>query len=148
MVAFATMNTTSRPATPDQVRLLIGLSCLTVLPMLAVVMVYFTGHQAASDHAPAWRAFALALAVGVTQGLIWVRFVPRFGGTVPKDSSVRAALAFTPIVALVMVVVIGRLVQQAVPMTTGFIAGIDVVLATVLLFRSLRALSETATHPR
>lgn len=142
------MTTTSKPATPDQVRLLIGLSSLMVLPMLAVVMVYFTGHQTASDHAPAWRAFTLALAVGVTQGLIWVRFVPLFGGTVPKQSSARAALAFTPIVALALVVVIGRLVQQAVPMTTGFIAGIDAVLATVLLLRSLRAMSRTTGQPQ
>jgi hypothetical protein len=57
------MSTTRRPATPDQVRLLIGLSCLTVLPLLAVVMVYFTVRQTALDHAPAWWAFACALAV-------------------------------------------------------------------------------------
>lgn len=34
------MNTTSRPATPDQIRLLIGLSSLMVLPMVAVVGVF------------------------------------------------------------------------------------------------------------
>jgi hypothetical protein len=74
----------------------------------------------------------------VIQGLIWVRFIPLFGGTVPKYAPVRAAVAFTPIVALLLVVVIGRLVQQAVPVTTGFIAGVDAVLGTVLLTRSLR----------
>lgn len=143
------MNTTSRPATPDQVRLLIGLSSLMGLPMLAVVMVYFTGHQTAPDHAPAWWAFAVALAVGATTvGLVLVRFVPLFGGTLPELAPVRTALAFTPIVALFVVVVIGRLVQQAVPVTTGFIAGVDVVLATVLLIRSLRALSESTSGPR
>ena len=142
------MSTTSRPASPDQVRLLIGLSSLTFLPMLAFVMVYFTGHQTGSDHGPAWLAFAAALAVGGIQGLIWVRFVPLFGGTVPTQSAVRAALAFTPIVALAVVVVIGRLVQQAVPLTTGFIAGIDAVLAPVLLIRSLRAMSKTTRRPQ
>jgi len=141
------MSTTSRPATPDQVRLLIGLPSLMVLPMVAFVMVYFTG-QTASDHAPAWLAFAVALAVGGTQGLIWVRFVPPFGGTPPTQSSVRAAMAFSPVVALVLVVVIGRLVHQAVPLTTGFIAGIDAVLAPVLLIRSLRAISKTTGQPR
>jgi hypothetical protein len=142
------MSTPSRPATPDQVRLLIGLSSLMVLPLLAIVMVYFTGHQASSDHAPSWLAFAVGLAVGLTQGLILVRFVPVFGGTVPRQSSVRGALAFTPIVALALVVVIGRLVHQAVPLTTGFIGGVDAVLATVLLLRSLRSLSGTTTQPR
>jgi len=142
------MSTTTRPASPDQVRLLIGLSCLAGLPMLAVVMLYFTGHQTGSDHAPAWLAFAVALAVGGTQGLIWVRFVPPFGGTAPTQSSVRAAMAFSPILALVLVVVIGRLVHQAVPLTTGFIAGIDAVLAPVLLMRSLRAMSKTTRRPQ
>jgi len=142
------MNTTSQPATPDQVRLIIGLSCLTVLPMVAFVMVYFTGHQTVPDHAPAWMAFAVALAVGGTQGLLWVRFVPLFGGTAPTQSSARAVLAFTPIVALASVVVIGRMVHEAVPLTTGFIAGIDAVLAPVLLIRSLRAASRTTGQPR
>jgi hypothetical protein len=141
------MSTTSQPATPDQIRLLIGLSCLTVLPMVAFVMVYFTVHQT-SDHAPAWLAFAVAMAVGGAQGLIWVRFVAPFGGTAPTQSSVRAAMAFSPILALVLVVVIGRLLHQAIPLTTGFIAGIDAVLATVLLLRSLRAMSTTTGSPR
>jgi hypothetical protein len=142
------MSTTSRPASPDQVRLLIGLSCLTVLPMIAFVMVYFTGHQTVPDHAPAWWAFALALAVGAIMGLVLVRFVPLFGGTVPALAPVRAAVAFAPIVALFAAVVIGRLLQQSVPVTTGFIAGIDAVLAAVLLIRSLRAMSKTTGQPR
>jgi hypothetical protein len=131
------MTTTSRPATPDQVRLLIGLSSLVVLPMVAFVMVYFTGHQTVPDHAPAWWAFAFALAAGAALGLVLVRFVPLFGGTTPTLAPVRTALSLTPVFCLFVVVVIGRLVQQAVPVTTGFIAGLDAVLACVLLFRSL-----------
>jgi hypothetical protein len=57
-------------------------------------------------------------------------------------------MAFSPILALVLVVVIGRLLHQAIPLTTGFIAGIDAVLATVLLLRSLRAMSITTGSPR
>lgn len=83
-------------------------------------------------------AFAFALAVGATMGLAFVRFMPVFGGTVPRLAPVRAAVAFYPIVALGVVVVIARLLHQAVPVTTGFIAGVDVMLAAVLLFRWLR----------
>ena len=43
------MSKPSRPATPDQVRLLIGLSSLMVLPLLAVVMIYFTVHQTVAE---------------------------------------------------------------------------------------------------
>jgi hypothetical protein len=50
-------------------------------------------------------------------------------------------------VALVVVVVIGRLVHQAVPLTTGFLAGIDAVLATVLLTRSLRSMRQNPMPP-
>jgi hypothetical protein len=142
------MSTTSRPATPDQVRLLVGLSSLVVLPMVAFVMVYFTSHQTVPDHAPAWWGFALALAVGAVMGLVLVRFVPLLGGTVPALAPVRAAVAFAPIVALFVAIVIGRLLQQAVPVTTGFVAGVDVVLATVLLIRSLRAMNRTTGPPR
>ena len=35
------------------------------------------------------------------------------------------------------------LLHQAIPVTTGFIAGVDAVLAAVLLVRSLRARSRT-----
>src|SRR5229473_1378961 len=142
------MSTTSRPATPDQVRLLIGLSSFMVLPMVAVVMIYVTGQQAAPDHAPAWRAFAFALAVGATVGLVLVRFIPLFGGTLPELAPVRTALPLTPIMLLFLVIVVGRLMQQAVAVTTGFVAGVDAVLATILLIRSLRALSESTTRPR
>ncbi len=142
------MSTTSRPATPDQVRLLIGLSSFMVLPMVAVVMIYVTGQQAAPDHAPAWRAFAFALAVGATVGLVLVRFIPLFGGTLPELAPVRTALPLTPIILLFLVIVVGRLMQQAVAVTTGFVAGVDAVLATILLIRSLRALSESTTRPR
>jgi hypothetical protein len=142
------MNTTSRPATPDQISLLIGLSSLMVLPLVAVVMIYFTVNQATPDHAPAWRAFAFALVAGVAVGLALVRFVPLFGGTLPTLAPVRAVLPFTPIILLFLLVVVGRLVQQVVPVTTGFIAGVDIMLATVLLIRSLRALRESTTRPR
>ena len=80
------MGATSRPATPNQVRLLIGLSSLVVLPMLAVVMIYFTAHQTTPDHGPAWRAFVFALAVGAIMGGALVRFVPTFGGSVPAPA--------------------------------------------------------------
>jgi hypothetical protein len=132
------MSTTSRRATPEQVRLLIGLSSLMMLPLLAIVMVYFTVHQAAPDHAPTWRAFAFALAVGAIMGLALLLSVPFFGGTVHPIAPVRAAVAFVPLVALLVVLVVGRLVHQAVPVTIGFIAGVDIVLATLLLIRSLR----------
>ncbi len=142
------MNTTSRPATPDQIRLLIGLSSLMVLPMVAVVIGYYTAHQSASDPTPAWRAFAFALLAGAAVGLALVRFVPLFGGTLPTLAPVRAVLPFTPIILLFLLVVVGRLVQQAVPVTTGFIGGGEAVVATVLLIRSLRAMRESTTRPR
>ena len=90
------MNTTSRPATPDQVRLFIGLSSLMVLPMVAVVMIYGTVNQTTSDQAPAWRAFVLAVVVGAAVGLVLVSFVPLFGGTVPKLVPVTAGAAGGP----------------------------------------------------
>jgi hypothetical protein len=142
------MGTASRPATPDQIRLLVGLSCLPILPMIAVAMLYFTGLHAASDHAPAWRAFAIALAIGAAYGLVLVRVIPVFGGTLPNITSVRTALTLGPVAALFVVVVIGRLVQQAIPVTTGFIGGVDAVLAILLLMRSFRAFSQAATPPR
>jgi hypothetical protein len=147
-VAIPGMNTTSRPATPDQVRLLIGLSSLMGLPMVAVVMIYVTVNQATPDHGPAWRAFVLALAVGAIVGLVFARFFPLFGGTSPKLAAVRTALPFTPIVAFVVVEVVGRVLHQSVPVTTGFLAGVDAVLATILLISSLRALSESTTRSR
>jgi hypothetical protein len=117
--------------------------------MVAFVMVYFTSHQTVPDHAPAWRAFAFALAVGAaTVGLVLVRFVPLFGGTASTLAPVRTAVAFAPLIGLFVVVVIGRLLQQAVPVTTGFIAGVDGVLAAVLLIRSLRAMNRTTGQPR
>jgi hypothetical protein len=142
------MRTESRPATPAQVRLLFGLSSLTALPLVAVVMLYFTGHQSAPDQATAWRAFAVALAAGACWGLALVRFVPIFGGTLPSRASVRTVLTVISTVSLVVVVAIGRLVHQAIPATMGFGAGADAVIATVLLIRSLRSLSEIATPPR
>lgn len=66
----------------------------------------------------------------------------------PKLVPVPGVLPFTPVLLLFLLVVIGRLVQQVVPVTTGFIGGGEAVVATVLLIRSLRALSETRTHPR
>lgn len=133
------MSTSSRPATPEQVRLLIGLSCLPVLPLLGIVIAYFIRHQPAADRPAALWSFAFALAVGASMGLTLVRFVPLFGGTMPAVTALRAAVAFFPIVALVVAVVIARLLHQSVPVTTGFIAGVDAVLAAVLLFRSLRS---------
>jgi len=133
------MGTTSRPATPHQIRLLIGLSSLIFLPMLAVVMISYTAHQTTPDHGPAWRAFVFALAVGAIMGGTLVRFVPTFGGTVHARAPIRAAAAFVPFVALAAVLLVGRLVDQAVPVTTGFLAGVDAVLAAVLLIRSLRS---------
>ena len=96
----------------------------------------------------AWRAFALALVVGAAVGLALVRFVPLFGGTLPTLAPVRAVLPFTPIILLFLLIVVGRLVQQAVPVTIGFIGGGEAVVATVLLVRSLRAMRESTTRPR
>ena len=107
--------------------------------MLAVVMISYTAHQTTADHGPAWRAFVFALAVGGIMGGTLVRFVPTFGGTVPALAPVRAAAAFVPLVALAVVLLVGRLVHQPVPVTTGFVAGVDAVLAAVLLIRSLRS---------
>jgi len=78
-----------------------------VLPMVAVVMIYVTVHQTTTDHAPAWRAFLLALAVGAAVGLILVRLVPVVGGKLPKFAPLRAALTVIPIIALFAVIVIG-----------------------------------------
>ncbi|HKV29441.1 MAG TPA: hypothetical protein VJT14_00325 [Candidatus Dormibacteraeota bacterium] len=142
------MRTESQPATREQVGLLVGLSSLTALPLLTIVMVYVTGHQTAPDHAPAWRAFAIALAAGAFWGLVFVRFVPLFGGALPGSPSVRTVLAILAAVSLIVVEVIGRVAHQALPVTMGFIAGTDSVLAIVLLIRSLRRLSEIATTPR
>jgi len=133
------MSTTSRPATPNQSHLLIGLSSLIFLPMLAVVMISYTAHQTTPDHGPAWRAFVFAVAVGVIMGGVLVRAVPTFGGTVPALAPVRGAAALVPFVALAVVFLVGRLVHQPVPVTTGFLAGVDAVLAAVLLLRSLRS---------
>jgi hypothetical protein len=110
-----------------------------VLPLLAAVMIYFTVHQTTPDHGPAWRAFVFALVVGAIMGGALVSFVPIFGGTVPALAPVRAAAALVPFVALVVVLLVGRLVHQAVPLTTGFLACVDGVLAAVLLLRSLRS---------
>jgi hypothetical protein len=109
-----------------------------VLPLLAVVMIYFTVQQTTPDHRPAWRAFVLTLVVGAIMGGDLVSFAPIFGGTVPALAPVRAAAAFVPIVALVVVLLVGGLLHQAVPVTSGFLAGVDAVLASVLLTRSLR----------
>jgi hypothetical protein len=117
------------------VRLLIGLSSLTVLPMVAFAMVYVTAHQSAPDHAPTWRAFAAALAAGACWGIVLVRFVPVFGGSL---------LLILFLVSLIVVEAIGRVAHQTVPITMGFIAGTDAILAIVLLMRSLRSLSEIA----
>ncbi len=133
------MSTAARPATPEQVRLLIGLSSLMVLPLLAVIMIYVTLHQATADHGPAWRAFVFALVIGAIMGGALVSFVPIFGGTVPALAPLRAALAFLPFVAFAVVLLVGWLVHQAVPVTTGFLAGADAVLAALLLLRSLRS---------
>lgn len=138
------MSTTPPPATPDQARLIIGLSCLTSLPMLGIAMMYMTRYQVASDRAPTWLAFGFALTVGVIMGLVLVRFVPVLGGTVSPLAPVRAAVAFVP-VALVVAVVVGQLAHQAVAVTIGFVAGVDALLAAVLLIRSLGTLRKTTT---
>jgi hypothetical protein len=54
---------------------------------------------------------------------------------------------FAP-VALLVVIWIGRLSHQGVPVTMGFVAGTDAVLAIVLVTRSLRGLSQIAPPPR
>jgi hypothetical protein len=138
----------SRPASPEQVRLIFGLSSLAMLPLVAIVMVYLIGHQAAADQAPAWRAFAVALVAGACLGAVLVRFVPLFGGSLPGRQSVRTALGIVPVFALIVVIAVGRLAHQGVPVTMGFVAGTDAFLAIVLLTRSLRSLSQMATPPR
>src|SRR3989442_9604864 len=104
-----------------------------VLPLLAVVMISYTANQTTADHGPAWRAFVFALAFGGIMGGTLVRFVPTFGGTVPALAPVRAAAAFVPLVALAVVLLVGRLVHQPVAVTTGLVAGVDGVLAAVYL---------------
>lgn len=138
----------SRPATPEQVRLLIGLSSLLSLPMLAFVMLYVTSQTTASGHLPAWRAFAVGLGLGACVGAVWVRFIPLVGGSAPSRPAVSRALVFAAPVALIAIIWIGRLVHQAIPLTTGLIAGTDAVLAIVLLLRSLRGLSQIAPPPQ
>jgi hypothetical protein len=49
--------------------------------------------------------------------------------------------------SLIPVLVFSLLIHEAVPILMGFGGGVDVVLATVLLFRSLRS-PTTATAPR
>lgn len=142
------MSTTSQPATPDQVRLIIGLSCLPPLLMLVAGMAYFTSLEATTDRASAWLAFALALASGAAWGLVLIRFVPLFGGTLPSMSVARTALPYAWIGVVVVAVVIGLLVHHAVPVGIGFLAGVDAVLAIVLLFRSRGGMSQAATDPR
>ncbi len=142
------MPTESRPATPEQLRLLFGLSSLAVLPMVAFVMVYLISHQPAPEHAPAWRVFAIALGAGACLGTVLVRFVPVFGGSLPSRPSVRTAMAIVVSVSLFVAITIGRLAHQGVPVAMGFVAGTDAVLAIVLLMRSLRGLSQIAAPPR
>ncbi len=142
------MPTESRPATPEQLRLIFGLSSLAVLPMVAIVMVYLTGHLTASEHASAWRAFAIALGAGACLGTVLVRFVPVFGGSLPSRPSIRTAIGIVVSVSLFVAITIGRLAHQGVPVAMGFVAGTDAVLAIVLLTRSLRGLSEMATPER
>lgn len=138
----------SRPATPEQVRLMIGLSSLLGLPMVAFVMLYVTSQQAGSEHAPAWRAFAIGLGIGACLSAALLRFFPLFGGSAPSRPEVRTALVYVGPVALIVVILIGRLLHQAVPLTIGSIGGADAALAIVLLTRSLRSLSQMATPPR
>ena len=131
-----------RPATPEQVRLIIGLSCLMALTMVAVVMVYVVGQQAASAQVATWGAFAVAMAAGAGYGMVLVRFVPLFGGSLPRRPFARTLLAISSVVVLFVVQIVGRLAHQALAGTMGFIAGVDIVLAVVLLIISLRHLSE------
>jgi FtsH-binding integral membrane protein len=116
--------------------------------MVAFVMVYVTAHQSASDHAATWRAFTAALAAGACWGMVLVRFVPVFGGSPPSRRSLRTVLLVLFLVSLIVVEAIGRVAHQTVPLTMGFIAGTDAILATVLLMRSLRSLSEIARPSR
>ncbi len=106
----------SQPATPEQLRLLFGLSSLAALPMVAIVMVYLTAHETVAE---------------------FVRFVPLFGGS-PPSQPLRSALAILVPVFPIVVVAIGRLAHEAIPVTMGLVAGTDAVLASVLLMRSLR----------
>lgn len=134
------MPTESRPATPERLRLLFGLSCLAVLPIVAIVMVYVTVHQRAPERLPAWRAFAVALAAGACLGAVLLRFVPVFGGSTPGRPRMRTASAILAPFALLVLIAIGRLLEQSVPVAMGFVVGTDAVLAIVLLTRSLRGL--------
>jgi hypothetical protein len=111
-------------------------------------MVYFASQQTAPERAPSWQAFAVALAAGSCLGAVFVRFLPTFGGSLPGRQSVRTALAILAPIALLVAIWIGRLAHHAVPVTMGFVAGTDAVLAIVLLTRSLRSLSQMATPPR
>ena len=131
-----------RPATPGQVRLLVGLSSLMGLAMVTVVMVYLLGHQAASAQVATVRAFAVAMAAGGCYGMVLVRFVPLFGGSLPRRPLERTVLVSSSVVVLFVVEVVGRLAHQALSVTLGFIAGIDTILAVVLLIISFRHLSE------
>jgi hypothetical protein len=116
--------------------------------MLVAGMVYFASLQATTDRVSAWLAFALALGAGAVWGLVLIRFVPLFGGTAPSLSPARAAFPFAWIAVLVVAVVIGRLVHQTVPAGIGFLAGVDAVLAIVLLLGSRGNLNQTATDHR
>jgi hypothetical protein len=130
------MSAPSGPASPQQIRLLIGLSGLPLLAGLVAVIVYVAGYQAVAGRSAAWVAFVVALVPGAIVGWCLVRFVPLFGGTVPRVASLRPALPYGAMVALLAAVVIGRLVHQAVPVPVGYLAGFEAVMASVLLIRS------------
>ena len=130
------MSTQSGPASPEQLRLLIGLSGLPLLAGLVVVMVYVTGYQAVASRSAAWVAFVVALVPGAIVGWCLVRFVPFFGGTMPRVASLAPALPYGAIVAFFAAVVIGLLVHQGVPVPIGYLAGFEAVMAGVLLIRS------------
>ena len=130
------MSTTSRLATPEQVRLLVGLSCLGSLPLGAVAMIYVVSHYPTADQAAAWLAFVVAAVVGALMGLMLLRLAPVFGGSLVGRPSGAKTVVLAPAILLV-VLLAAALVGERLAATMGYVFGTDAVLAGGLLARSI-----------
>jgi hypothetical protein len=125
------MDRLNRPATIQQIRLMVALSCVIGLSLALGVTWWQVSQLTVGAQAAALRAFAVAGVAGVCVAILLVRFVrsPLWTDSPGKAHPLWWAFVFAG--ALVAIQVTGRVMHGALPMLFGYVAGCDLAMLVV-----------------
>jgi hypothetical protein len=126
------MDRLNQPATIRQIRLMFAASSVLALVMVLGVTWWWLSTLTAPARADALRAFAVAGMGGAFLTILVVRFVrnPLWTGSRGK---VHPLWAVVFVGGLLVILVIGRLTHEALPILFGYLVGFDLTMLAVLL---------------